>query len=126
MSEENAAEKIMILRETYELGSKDFQIYVCWFPAIVKKFGDQLEDIANQIARECIEIGSFVLWHHVFDYEDEKIIIATSYNEAKNIIGAHADLVAFQDVLGEVDLLGNGEPQTIVMPVPASRVPSVH
>ena len=51
MSEENTAEEIKILRETYELGSRDFQSYVCWFPAIVGKFGDQLEDIANQIAR---------------------------------------------------------------------------
>ena len=37
-----------------------------------------------------------------------------------------ADLVAYQDVIGEIGLEGDGESETILMPVPASEVGYLH
>jgi hypothetical protein len=61
-----------------------------------------------------------------FAFEDEEVIIATSWDDDLDMLSADADLVAYQDVIGEIDLEGDGESETILMPIPASEAGYLH
>mgnify|MGYP003989500835 CR=1 FL=1 len=58
----------------YGLGIK-----VQWFPALVEKFPDRLEEIAQKIFDEVTEIGSTTIFSHRFSFEDEEVMIFTSW-----------------------------------------------
>ena len=105
----------------YDLGIK-----VQWFPALVEKFADRLEEIAEKILDEVAEIGSTTIFTHRFSFEDENVMIVTSWDDDLDMLFANADLVAYQDVVGEADLDGDGETETVLMPIPASRAGYVH
>ena len=104
----------------------DFGIKVLWFPALVEKFSDRLEEIAGQILDEVADLESVELYMHRFSFEDEEVMIATSWDEELNILSADADLVAYQDVVGEIDLDGDGDASPLLVPVPASAAETIH
>ncbi len=62
----------------------------------------------------------------VFQFEDEEVIIATSWDDDLDILSADADLVAYLDLVGEADLDGDGEALPVLMPVPASVAETTH
>jgi len=104
----------------------DFGVKVRWFPALAEKFTEQLEDVAMQILDEVAALGSVNIYMHRFAFEDEEVIIATSWDDDLDMLSADADLVAYQDAIGEIDLKGDGEPETILIPVPASEAGYIH
>jgi hypothetical protein len=65
---------------------------VDWYPALVEKFGDRLGELAERIIDELVELDTLVVYFHVFDFEDERVIIRTSYREAEDLIIADAVL----------------------------------
>jgi hypothetical protein len=107
--------------ETY-----DFGIKVQWFPAIAEKFPERLEDVAMQILDEVAALDSVNIYMRRFAFEDEEVIIATSWDDDLNMLSADADLVAYQDVIGEIGPEGDGETETILMPIPASEAGYLH
>ena len=104
----------------------DFGIRVQWFPALVEKFPERLEEIAEQILDEVAALDSVTIYMHRFRFEDEEVLIVTSWDEDLDMLFADADLVAYMDPSGEVDLDGDGEAITLMIPVPASEAESVH
>ena len=101
-------------------------IMVRWFPALVEKFSDRLDEIAQRILQEIAEIGQTEIELHRFKFSDEEIIITTTWDEFNNVPYADADLVAYQEVAGKLDLDGDGKPTTILMPIPASEAKIIH
>mgnify|MGYP006865036578 CR=1 FL=1 len=104
----------------------DFGIRVRWFPALVEKFPERLEDIAKQILDEVAALDSVEIYMRRFAFEDEEVIIATSWDDDLDLLTADADLVAYENVVGEIDLEGDGEQETMLMPVPASEAGYLH
>jgi len=104
----------------------DFGIRVQWFPALVAKFPNRLEEIAEKILDEVAEIGSTTIWMHRFPFGDEEVMIVTSWDEDLDVLFADADLVAYLDPVGEIDLDGDGEALPLLQPVPASDAGTIH
>jgi hypothetical protein len=104
----------------------DFGIKVQWFPALIEKFPDRLEEIAKKILDEVAEIGSTTIFTHRFSFEGEEVMIVTSWDDDLDMLFADADLVAYLDVVGEADIDGDGEAETVLMPIPASNAGYVH
>ena len=75
----------------------DFGIRVQWFPALVAKFPDRLEEIAEKILDEVAEIGSTTIFMHRFPFGDEQVMIVTSWDDDLDMLFADADLVAYMD-----------------------------
>jgi len=98
-----------------------FGIMVCWFPALLNDYHDELEQIAQQIMKEIEEIGSVEIYMHRFSYGGAEIIIASSWDEEVDILSADADLVVYHEVIAEIDIDGDGEAEPILMAVPASE-----
>ena len=121
MSNQNSEEQKRPFEEIY-----DFGIKVQWFPAVVAKFPDHLEEIATKILDEVEAIGSATIFMHRFPFEEEEVIIVTSWDDDLDMLFADADLVAYQKVLTEVDLDGQGKAVIILMPVPASEAGYLH
>jgi hypothetical protein len=108
---------------------KDYEregIKVRCFPALVERFPDQLDEIAKSILNEVETIGQPDIELHRFKYADVEIIITTFFDELYNIVNADADLVAYQEVAGELDLEGDGQSAPILVPVPASEAKTIH
>ena len=101
----------------YDLGF-EYNVEIHWFPAIIERFSDQNLEIAVKIRNEIDEIGSFMIFMHQFEFEGEWVMIATSFDEEKDVISVDADLVAREDEVGAV--LHDGKEKPVVMPVPAS------
>ena len=93
---------------------------------MVEKFPDRLEEIAQKIFDEVTEIGSTTIFSHRFSFEDEEVMIVTSWDDDLDMLFADADLVAYLDVVGEADIDGDGEAETVLMPIPASNAGYVH
>jgi hypothetical protein len=104
----------------------DFGIKVQWFPALVEKFPDRLEEIAEKILDEVAVLESVTIYMHRFPFEDEEVMIVTSWDDDLDMLFADADLVAYQDVIGEADIDGDGKVETVLMPVPASDGGYIH
>jgi len=104
----------------------DFGIRVQWFPALVEKFPDRLEEIAEQILDEVAALDTVTIYMHRFRFEDEEVMIVTSWDDDLDMLFADADLVAYMDPSGEIDLDGDGEAIPLLIPVPASEAESVH
>ena len=121
MSIQNIEEQQHPFMEIY-----DFGIEVLWFPAIAAKYPDRLEEIAQKILDEVEEIGSSVIYQHVFPYENEEVIIITSWNKDLDMLSADADLVAYHEVVKEFTAGDAGGPATFLIPVPACQAGSVH
>jgi hypothetical protein len=109
------------IQEVYDLG-----VTVRWFPALVQKFPDRLEEIAAKILDEVAEIGNKTIYMHRFPFGGEEVMIATSWDDDLDMLFADADLVAYLDPVGEIDLDGDGESVTIMNPIPASGAGSIH
>jgi hypothetical protein len=108
---------------------KDYEregIKVRYFPALLEKFPDQLDEIAQRILQEIKEIGQPDIELHRFGYDGEEIIITTFWDELYNTVNADADLVAYQEVAGELDLDGDGQTTPILLPIPASEARTIH
>ena len=101
-------------------------IKVQWFPALADKFVDQLDEIAKIILDEVTELGSMNIYMHTFPFKDEKVIIVTSWDKELDMLSADADLVAYQEVCGEIDIDGDGTRNTVLMPIPASKAETIH
>ncbi len=101
----------------------DFGIKVQWFPALVEKFPDQLEKIATKILDEVTALGTSTVWMHRFPFNDEEVMIVSSWDEDLDLLFADADLVAYRDVVGEIVI--DGEPMSLMMPVPASEAKTI-
>jgi len=104
----------------------DFGIKVQWFPALVAKYPDRLEEIATRIIEEVDKLGSVTIYLHRFRFEDEQVMIVTSWDEELDILFADADLVAYQEIFAEADINGDGEDEAIFLPIPASEASSIH
>ena len=104
----------------------DFGIRVQWFPDLVGKFPDRLEEIAEKILDEVAEIGSTTIFMHRFPFGDEEVMIVTSWDDDLDMLFADADLVAYFEPVGEVDLSGDGEASPVMGPVPASNAETIH
>ena len=104
----------------------DFGIRVQWFPDLVGKFPDRLEEIAKKILDEVAEIGSTTIFMHRFPFGDEEVMIVTSWDDDLDMLFADADLVAYFEPVGEVDLSGDGEASPVMGPVPASNAETIH
>jgi hypothetical protein len=109
-------------RKVYEYDG----IKIRYFPAVLEKFSSRLDDIAECIREELDKIGQRDVELHRFKYEDEEIIITTYWDELYDVVDADADLVAYKEVVGELDLDGDGKATPILMPVPASEAKTVH
>jgi hypothetical protein len=53
-------------------------------------------------------------------------MIVTHWDDDLDILCADADLVAYMDPSGEIDLDGDGDAIPLLIPVPASEADSVH
>jgi hypothetical protein len=104
----------------------DFGIRVRWFPALVAKFPDRLEKIAEKILDEVAEIGNTTIFMRRFPFGDEEVMIVTSWDDDLDMLFADADLVAYLDPVGEIDLDGDGEALPLLQPVPASDAGTIH
>jgi hypothetical protein len=104
----------------------DSGIKVQWFPALVTRFPDQLEAIAEQILDEVAALDSVTVYTHRFLFENEEVMIVTSWNDDLDMLSADADLVAYLDPLGVFDVDGTGETSTLMVPVPASEAETIH
>jgi hypothetical protein len=104
----------------------DFGIKVQWFPALAEKFSDQLDEIAKLILDEVTALGSVNIYMHTFRFGDEKVMIVTSWDEDLDMLFADADLVAYQEVIGEFDIDGDGISETVLIPIPASEAETRH
>jgi hypothetical protein len=104
----------------------DFGIKVQWFPALVEKFPDQLEEIAQKILEEITALDSVTIYMHRFAFENKEVMIVTSWDDDLDLLFADADLVAYMDVVGEIDLEGDGDTDTVLRPVPASEAGYLH
>ena len=104
----------------------DFGIRVQWFPALVAKFPDRLEEIAEKILDEVAEIGSTTIFMHRFPFGDEQVMIVTSWDDDLDMLFADADLVACMDPVGKIDVDGDGEAIPLLKPVPASDAGTIH
>ena len=93
---------------------------------MVEKFPDRLEEIAEKILDEVAEIGSTTIFMHRFRFKDEEVMIVTSWDDDLDMLFADADLVAYLDPVGEIDLDGNGEALPLMQPVPASDAKTIH
>ena len=107
--------------EIYDLGIK-----VQWFPALVAKYPDRLEEIATRIIEEVDKLGSMTIYLHRFRFEDEQVMIVTSWDEELDILFADADLVAYQEVFAEADINRDGKDEVVLIPIPASEASSIH
>jgi len=102
----------------------EFGIEVRWYPALVKKFPDQLENIAEKILNEITALEGVSVYMHLFPFRDEEIMIVPSWDDDLDILSADADLVAYMDPVGEVDV--DGETVSLLRPVPASEAKTIH
>ena len=59
-----------------------------------------------------------MVYLHVFDVDDEKIMIATSYVEEEDVIVADADIAVWEDV-GKLEV--DGEEKAISAPMIVTR-----
>ena len=109
------------IEEVYDCGIKGQ-----WFPALVAKFPDRLEDIAERILKEVWELASTTIFIHRFKYEDEQVMISTSWDDDHDILSVDADLVAYLDPIGEVDVDGDEKKEIVLIPVPASDAGTIH
>jgi hypothetical protein len=108
---------------------KDYEregIKVRYFPALLEKFPDQLDEISLRILEEVKEIGQPDIELHRFKYADVEIIITTFWDELYSVVNADADLVAYQEIAGEFDLDGDGQTTPILLPIPASEAKTIH
>jgi hypothetical protein len=105
--------------ELYKIG-----IEIRWFPPLIERFPDRLGEIAERIKAEVTDIGSTAIFMHRFPFGNDEIMIATFWNEDLDILTADADLVAYQDVIGNTEV--DGEALQIAVPVPASEAKTVH
>jgi hypothetical protein len=104
----------------------DFGIEVRWFPALVEKFPDRLEEVAKQILSQVAALDTVDVDMHRFSFGGEDIMIVTHWDDDLDILCADADLVAYMDPSGEIDLDGDGDAIPLLIPVPASEADSVH
>jgi hypothetical protein len=104
----------------------DFGIKVQWFPALAEKFSDQLDEIAKIIVDEVTALGSMNIYMNTFPFEDEKVMMATSWDEKLDMLFADADLVVYQEVIGEFDIDGDEDTETVLIPIPASEAKVSH
>jgi hypothetical protein len=110
---------ILSRNELYKIG-----IEVRWFSSLIERFPDRLEEIAERIKAEVADIGSTAIFMHRFSFDNEEIMIATFWDVDLNMLSADADLVAYQDVLGGIEI--DGDALQIAVPVPASDAKTVH
>jgi len=101
-------------------------IKVQWFPALADKFVDQLDEIAEIILDEVNALGSVNIYMHTFPFKKDRVMIVTSWDQELGMLSADADLVAYQEVCGEIDIDGDGTRNTVLMPIPASEAETVH
>jgi hypothetical protein len=101
-----------------------FGIEIRWFSPLIERFPDRLEEIAEQIKAEVTDIGSTSIFLHRFSFDNEEIMIATFWDEDLDMLSADADLVAYQDVLGGIEI--DGDALQIAVPVPASDAKTFH
>jgi hypothetical protein len=99
-------------------------IEIRWFPILIERFSDRLGEIAELIKSEVEAIGSETIYLHRFPFDSEEIVIATYWDEDLDILTADADLVAYQDVVGDTAI--DGEALQIAIPIPASEANTVH
>ena len=109
-------------REEYEQDG----MKVRYFPALLEKFSDCLDDIAQCIRQEIADIGKTDIELLRFKYADEEIIITAFWDELYQMLDVDADLVAYQEVAGELDLDGDGETTPILVPIPCSEAKTIH
>jgi hypothetical protein len=102
----------------------DCGIKVQWFPALIAKFPDQLEEIAEQILNEVTTLDTVTVYTHRFSFENEEVMIAVSWDDDLDMLSADADLVAYLDPLGVFDV--DGETSPLMVPVPASEAETIH
>jgi hypothetical protein len=102
----------------------DFGIKVRWFPALVEKFPDQLEEVAQKILSEVSSLGSETIYMHQFPFGGSNVIIATSWDDNLDVLVADADLVAYQDAVGEIEV--ESDTLQLMRPVAASDGGSLH
>ena len=104
----------------------DCGIKVQWFPAVVARFPDRLEEIAEQILEEVTALDTVTVHMHRFSFEAEEVMIASSWDDELDMLSADADLVAYLDAIGEFDVDGDGETAPLMVPVPASEAETIH
>jgi hypothetical protein len=107
------------IEEVYDCGIK-----VQWFPALVARFPDQLEAIAEQILEEVTALDRVSVFMHRFSFEGVELMIATSWDNDLDVLSADADLLGYLDPAGEIDL--DGDATQVLIPVPASDAKTVH
>jgi hypothetical protein len=107
------------IEEIYEFGIK-----VRWFPALVEMFPDQLEEIARKILDEVSSLGSETIYMHRFSIGEKQVMIATSWDDEHNLLSADADLVSYQDAVGQIEL--DGDELQILQPVAAGDGGALH
>jgi hypothetical protein len=105
--------------ELYKIG-----IEIRWFSSLIGRFPDRLGEIAERIKAEVEAIGSATIYLHRFPFDSEEIMIATCWDEDLDILTADADLVAYQDIIGDSEI--DGEVFRVAIPVPASEAKTVH
>jgi hypothetical protein len=108
-----------LLEEIYDFGVK-----IRWFPALVEKFPDQLEDVAKKILSEISSLGSDTIYMHQFPFAGSNVMIATSWDDNLDVLVADADLVTYQDAVGEIEV--EGDALLLLRPVAASDGGSLH
>ena len=117
MSEKSDDHSEGSLIRIYELGFP-YEVEVEWYDAIVEKFSDQLPDIAGKIGDQFEEIGSWTIFMHRFAFGDEEVLIASYYDEDREVISVGADLVAYEEEVGSFQ--HDDEEKPVMTPVPAN------
>jgi hypothetical protein len=105
--------------EIYDCGIK-----VRWFPALLEEFPDQLEEIAEKILSEVTALGTETSCLLRFPFGGEEVLIDAIWDLEETFLFADADLVAYQDTAGEIEV--DGEKLTLLLPMAASEVGSIH
>ena len=61
---------------------------------------------------------------HRFPFGEEQVMIATSWNDDLDILSADADLVIYEDAVGEIEV--EGDKLQVLLPIAASDGGSLH
>jgi hypothetical protein len=109
-------------REEYETEG----IKVRYFPALEEKFLDRMGEIVHRITQEVENIGQTNIELHRFKFEDEEIIITTYWDELYKVLEVDADLVAYQEIAGELVLKEGDKATPVLVPIPASEAKTIH